>query len=423
MSNFLDNNNIISDSQHGFRRGRSTATALAGFTDFVNESLDQRKQLVVIFIDFKKAFETLEHHQLLQAMDECGIRGPLKQWFKAYSHDRKLQTVIDGKIGKKFNITYGVPTGSVYGPIGYSIHVNSMCNVIKHCKAFMYADDTCLMYADRDLNVIQQKLQEDFDSIMRWSHDNGIIINLSKTKCMHIYSPYSRVYSTKPVLIGHSYDCLHSKNSTICSCNVVEVVDSYKYLGLTIDSSFSWKKHVDNVSSKLRLTLEKFYHLKFIVNRATLYTVYYTLAESIISYGVSSYGRTFKSYLDQIKLIQIRFLKLLVDKQVKENCKGDYLVLFKLCKILPIHDKVSLMIALEEYRNTEFKTYAGHSYTTRSVTTGKYVVPRTNNYYGQRTRRYLVPKNYNKLDIDDNSMSKATFKKKVKEVLLSASYE
>ncbi|KAI5636537.1 reverse transcriptase (RNA-dependent DNA polymerase) domain-containing protein [Phthorimaea operculella] len=272
----------------------------------------------------------------IRAMTECGIRGPLNLWFKAYLQDRTLQTVIDGKVGKKFNITYGVPTGSVYGPVGYSMHVNSMCNVIRHGKAFMYADDTCILYADSDLNIIQQKLQEDLDSVIKWSHDNGIIVNMAKTKCMHIYSPHSRVYCEKPVLLGHSYDCLHREKHN-CNCMTIELVSSYKYLGLTIDRDFSWKTHIE-----------------------------------------------------------------------------------KICKVLPVHDKVKLLIALEEYRNTEFKFEAEHTYTTRSVSNDKYVVPRVCNYYGQRTRCYLVPTVYNKLSVDEKDVSKFVFKKKIKEELLSA---
>ncbi|XP_047992083.1 uncharacterized protein LOC125230873 [Leguminivora glycinivorella] len=81
---------------HGFRRDRSTATALARFADDVNSSLNDRQQVVVVYIDFKKAFDTLDHHQLLQAMDECGISGPVNKWLQSYLSERSLRTSVCG---------------------------------------------------------------------------------------------------------------------------------------------------------------------------------------------------------------------------------------------------------------------------------------------------------------------------------------
>lgn len=91
-------------------------------------------------------------------MDECGIRSPLSDWFRAYLLDRMLQTLIEGQTGKKFSVIYDVLTGSVYGLIGYSMHVDSMCNVVKYYKVYMYADDTCLVYADNNLKNIEYKI-------------------------------------------------------------------------------------------------------------------------------------------------------------------------------------------------------------------------------------------------------------------------
>uniref|UniRef100_A0A2A4J7L6 Reverse transcriptase domain-containing protein n=1 Tax=Heliothis virescens TaxID=7102 RepID=A0A2A4J7L6_HELVI len=227
VSVFLEKHNILSNAQHGFRRGRSTATALAQFTDDVNDCLDQRKQVVVVFIDFKKAFDTLEHHQLLQAMEECGIAGPLNRWFRAYLTDRSLRTVIDGVVGEPRRVACGVPTGSVFGPVGYIMHVNSMCNVVRNSRIYMYADDTCLVFADKELDVIERNIQEDLTNIIKWAHDNGIIININKTKCMRISSPYLKHCERPPRVVGHSYECLHG-DMTYCTCADIEVSSTCK---------------------------------------------------------------------------------------------------------------------------------------------------------------------------------------------------
>ncbi|KAI8426712.1 hypothetical protein MSG28_014418 [Choristoneura fumiferana] len=109
IGKFLENNDIISEAQHGFRRGRSTATALAEFTDYINECLDSRKQVVTVFIDFKKAFDTLEHEQLIQAMHE---------WLRACLARRSLRTVVRGAAGARADVVYGVPLARFTAPTG-----------------------------------------------------------------------------------------------------------------------------------------------------------------------------------------------------------------------------------------------------------------------------------------------------------------
>lgn len=241
ISRYLEQNNVISDAQHGFRRGRSTATALAQFTDYVNNSLNEGKFVAALFIDYKKAFDTLDHEVLIKAMDECGIRGPISRWIRCYLQNRTIRTLIDGTTGKEVSVSLGVPTGSVYGPIGYIMHVNSVTNVIKHCKMFMYADDMCLLYPSNNTKDAQTHMQEDLENIIKWAHDNGIIINFAKTKAMFISSPYSQYNKEGKLNIpitGHTYECLHN-DKIGCRCTNIGVVDKYRYLGLTVDSDLS----------------------------------------------------------------------------------------------------------------------------------------------------------------------------------------
>lgn len=421
ISAFLERNSIISNAQHGFRRGRSTTTALAQFADDVNECLGQRKQVVVVYIDFKKAFDTLGHHQLLQAMEECGIAGPLNRWLRAYLTGRTLQTVVDGVRGTPALVECGVPTGSVFGPVGYVMHVNSMCNVVHNCNIYMYADDTCLLYADKDLTVIENKIQEDFTNIIKWAHDNGIVININKTKCMHVRSPYSRQVNRPPRIIGHTYECLHSALHN-CECECIEVVSEYRYLGLLIDYNFSWKSHVNKLCEKLRIVLVKLHQLKYVLDRATMFTLYYALANSLLSYGLTCYGRTFKTYLDRIKSLQIRFMKLLVDKKTKTRCKkSDYEELFVECRMLPVHEEVGMLLALEQFNKDEFKNYINRPRLTRTISKKMLEVPSCrNNYYGKRSRKYLVPKLYNEIPYDIRECkSFRMFKCKLKTYLLN----
>lgn len=130
--------------------------------------------------------------------------------------------------------------------------------------------------------------------------------------------------------------------------------------------------------------------------------LYYALVDSLISYGLSSYGLTFKTQLDRIKQLQIRIIKYLVSKKEKWQCKPNYDELFKKCKILPVHNKVEFLIAMEQHNLSTFKQPITHRYCTRRVEQGKYVIPHVRNYYGKRTRQYITPAIYNKLDLIRN---------------------
>ncbi|CAK1596247.1 unnamed protein product [Parnassius mnemosyne] len=220
----------------------------------MNSSLDQGHQVLALFIDYKKAFDTLDNEVLLQAMDECGIKGPTNRWFRSYLSGRTLQTYISGVAGKEVVVQLGVPTGSVYGPVGFVMHVNSVINVVKKCRVYMYADDMCLMYSSKNIKEIRAVRQADFDSIIRWAHDNGIILNLNKTKVMHLYSPHNlvakNVKSVDIGIVGHTYECMHVKNVN-CVCQKLEYVSKFKYLGLWVDRNMNWKTQVDTVCTKL----------------------------------------------------------------------------------------------------------------------------------------------------------------------------
>lgn len=150
--------------------------------------------------------------------------------------------------------------------------------------------------------------------------------------------------------------------------------------------------------------------------------MYYALVDSLLSYGLASYGRTFKTYLDKIKALQIRFMKLMVDKKTKIKCKSsNYEQLFLECKMLPVHEKVVLTLALEQLCNDEFKNVVSNQRLTRNRDADMLQVPSYKNYYGKRCRKYLIPKIYNDLpsDVKNKCITKKLFKKQVSHFLIS----
>jgi hypothetical protein len=284
----------------------------------------------------------------------------------------------------------------------------------------MYADDTCLLYAHKDINHVTACIQEDFENILKWSHDNGILLNTEKTKFLLISSPYIKTDHAPIKIIGHSYDCLHTKKHA-CKCDLIEVVDKFKYLGLTIDKHINWKIHIDKVCNRLRSILCKIISLKNIVNTKILLMLYHALADAVIGYGLIAYGSTFKTYLGNILNLQLRILKNVIDKKTKKACNSDYTALFKILNVLPVHDKVGYLIATEQFKSTEFKTPRVYTRPQRGLVRQTYVEPKANNYYGKRTRSYLTPRIFNAITFENDCSSKNIFKAKLKKLLLNTS--
>lgn len=390
IQDFYAKNDVLSSTQYGFQPNKSTTQLLSKFTDEVNEALNDKNNVILLFIDFSKAFDTLRHDTLLTKLDNSGVRGPILKWCENYLMDRKYNVKICNEYSDAIDVTEGTAQGSVLGPLHYLTYVNDMENVVNHCSVYQYADDTCLVASHRDVKVAAQWLQEDFTQVSKWAHDAGLVLNASKTKIIHVHSSHLNNKTTFKI-IAHSHSCLHSTLSGICQCEAIDQVTHHTYLGLVVDDRFSWTFHVDSVCDKLRAVLAKFYILKSKVPFKILLSMYNALAESIIAYGITSYGRTFKSYTEKISKLQVRLLKLIVPRKIKHQFKDNVIELFKYCKVLPIQIKLNMSLLIEQYNNKNIQIPISHKTITRNITKNKLIVPKVRNYYGRRTLKFLIP--------------------------------
>ena len=144
---FLNRNNIIYEKQFGFRPKYSTNHALIKIVDTITNALDSGKLAAGIFVDFQKAFDTVDHKILISKLNHYGIRGCFNDWFKSYLNNRKQCVSILGYESSYKNIEYGVPQGSVLGPLLFLIYINDLNHSIKYSDTFHFADDTNLLYS------------------------------------------------------------------------------------------------------------------------------------------------------------------------------------------------------------------------------------------------------------------------------------
>ncbi|KAF9805335.1 hypothetical protein SFRURICE_007578 [Spodoptera frugiperda] len=149
------------------------------------------------------AFDTLETNTLITSLEECGVEKPLKDWFRDYLTSRSYRVKISDTFSDEKIVRCGVPQGSGSGPVCYLMHVNSLCNVLQHCSAHMFADDLCALRAGTDIAETCRLVQQDVDAVVKWSHDNGIVLN-SEKQYLIIHSPYSPLKETPLPIYTHT---------------------------------------------------------------------------------------------------------------------------------------------------------------------------------------------------------------------------
>ena len=178
---FLSKHNIIHPYQYGFRKGHSTDLAILDLYDKITFALSQNQFIVGVLLDLTKAFDTLDHKILLYKLEQYGIRGTPLAWFSDYLKNRKQYTEFENHKSDILNLQCGVPQGSILGPLLFLIYINDITHVSPHLSYILFADDTTLLYADKNLDDIFSMYNAELPKLLTWLHSNKRSLNISKT--------------------------------------------------------------------------------------------------------------------------------------------------------------------------------------------------------------------------------------------------
>jgi hypothetical protein len=261
---YINNHNLTSNCQSGFRGLHSTATALLEATDNWAYNIDSGCVNAVVFLDLKKAFDTVDHAILLSKLNAYGIRGVVHKWFESYLNGRHQKCFVNGCLSGNRALICGVPQGTILGPLLFLLHINDLPNCLSHSQPRMFADGTHLTYADNDIAKIELNLTNDLESIREWLIVNKLTLNMSKTEFMVIGSR-QRLYTfdNAPVLTIDGAPIKQAKST--------------KSLGLHIDEHLSWSVHVhvDAISKKIASGIGALKRIRPFVPRTTLHILFF----------------------------------------------------------------------------------------------------------------------------------------------------
>ncbi len=189
---FLNEHQLLHDTQSGFRPKHSCETALVHMIDSWLTALDNGKLVGVVLVDFRKAFDLVDQEMLLSKLGLYGIGEETLEWFKSYLTDRRQKVTINNVLSDVKPVTCGVPQGSILGPLLFLLCINDLPLYTNNVITDLYADDTTLYEVNDSIEDIQIKLQLALNNLDMWCKVNGMLVNTDKTKLMLIATPQKR---------------------------------------------------------------------------------------------------------------------------------------------------------------------------------------------------------------------------------------
>ena len=268
-------------------------------TDLFYANSNKGQATLAVFVDLRKAFDTVDHEILLKKLECYGIREKNLRWCANYLINRSQCTLANGHLSLKAEITCGVPQGSVLGPLFFIMYVNDVQPVIMNAGIQMYADDTVLYAAGEDIRTAASDLQDALNHFTGWCYENKLTLNASKTKQM---------------VFGTRYMVKKAKNITMMiGATPLQTVPTYKYLGITLDSTLTLNYHVRSVISMVSYKAILLGKIRKFLTPEVALLIYKSMILPYFDYGDVIYNSTNQDGLDKLQRLQNKCLKI---------CKG-----------------------------------------------------------------------------------------------------
>lgn len=350
LVNFMHRNNVLAPNQFGFRRGKSTESAIGSLVDQIVDALDKRQKCLGIFLDLTKAFDTVSVPRLLLKMERMGIRGYAHRIFSDYLSGRTQCVKIDNIISDSAALDFGVPQGSVLGPTLFLLYINSLCNIsLPCCSVFTYADDTALLIRGQNWREVFTKAEQNLGQVMQWLSSNQLTLNISKTS----YLTFSHKALTQPSLDTYTitaHSCTSNTTISGCVCPSITRSSHIKYLGVYIDNLISWKYHLKCLTARARKVIYMFKRLRQSADMDTLKKVYYAMCQSILSYCISIWGGAAKTHFLPLERAQRAVLKVMCYKPFRYPTPQ----LYDECQLLTVRQLFILETIIKKHSSTKY---------------------------------------------------------------------
>ena len=280
--------------QHGFRKDHSTTSATTKFVDNIMLNLDKGHSTVAVFLDIKKAFDTIDHNILIKKLKNSGVGNNTTILLTNYLKNRTQSVLYNGIYSDPKGLTTGVPQGSTLGPLLFLLYINNLPDILKNSECLMFADDTVLYHSNVLPELLYRELQLDLDVVNTWCAQNYITLNITK-------SQYVNFGYRKPNVDNY---VLKLGETTL------DKVDSYKYLGTLIDNKLNGEAQYSKLMQILAGKKLTFNKIRYLLDTETAITLFKSTIQPIFDYNDFYYNMLNQNKQQKIQSMQKRFLRI-----------------------------------------------------------------------------------------------------------------
>lgn len=341
-------NDVISNRQYGYQKGKGTTEAVSAFINDVVVKLNDKKRVAGVLLDLSSAFDVVNHSILLGKLEHYGIRGGALALFKSYLANRKqfveIQWMQNNRIkshrSRLADVYKGVPQGSILGPILFIVFTNDlitfMHNNIHNSELFVFADDTNAVISADNITELNQRVNYSLEKFIEWFMINKLQLNYSKTNVL-LFKSTARVKDSLQIKMRES---------------IIKEVDSAKFLGVHIDDKLNWKTEVSALLGSLSSACYALRSLRDELQLVQLKMVYYALVESKIRYSIRFWGYSYRYNTQAIFVAQKRAIRIMANISQQTSCRP-YYIKYKILTVPCLYILVVLMDMIKHINDLE----------------------------------------------------------------------
>ena len=294
----LENKELLSPFQFGFRKNRCTLDPLLRLCNQIQQGFVNQCQTIGVFFDLEKAYDTTWRHGILKKLHNMGIQGNMINFINSFLSERFIKVRVGNTLSNPFLQEEGVPQGSVLSVTCFAIAINDILDTISPpVKGSLFVDDLALYCTGYDAKSVCNYIQKSIDSVSKWADNNGFRFSASKTVAIRFTR--RRNLEEIPVLTLNG--------------NILPYENKVKFLGMIFDEKLTWNKHIDNLKIKVK---ESMNILKVVsgfswgADKKSLLHLYDSLCRSKLDYGCQVYSSACKSKLRELDVVHNMGLRI-----------------------------------------------------------------------------------------------------------------
>ena len=388
---FLNKYKVIHANQSGFRQKHSCQTALVKLIDQWMACIDRGDIVGSVFLDFRKAFDLVDHSILIDKLSLYKCQGPDLNLISSYLQSRQ-QVIDSGKgLSTPAYIKSGVPQGSILGPTLFLIFINDLPLHMEYCDIDLFADDATFHANGKTKSEVEPKLQTDGNNSKSWAKHHKMQIHYDKTSCMTLGS-------------RHRTQNEASKLDITIDGNEIKQVDKQKLLGVYIDENLLWTTHIDYLCSKISTKISLLKQLSTYVPVKVQKLFYQGYILPLIDYGSNTWGSTSKLNIERLSKLQKRAARIIL-KADFDTPSSEMFNELGWSTIENRHNYNKAVLTYKAFNNLTPEyisnllkpTFETHNRNLRSATNGSLSVPRSRTSLFDRSFSATAPKLWNSL--------------------------